>query len=229
MTHFVLVHGCPGDARAWEPLAPHLSSLDALDLPDHGAEEVPSATVDDHVAHVVAAISRASGPVVLVGHSYGAWVAGHAAARAPDRVAKLVLLSGLADIVGDTAAGLVGFAEALEAGVLTPETGTAIAAQRWLGSTPHAPDQVERIRQLLVTTGSTRLARQLRRVVKAVSRVPRTTVPTRVVSIADDVAVPRALSEDLANVLGVPLEVWPGSNHFAHWVDPALVARELAR
>lgn len=225
MTDYVLVHGCPGEGAAWDPLGAHLP-IQALDLPDHGSDAA-SATVEEHVAHVVAALERATDPVVLVGHSYGTWVAAHAAARVPHRVARLVLLAGLADVTGDTAAALVGFAQALESGTLGAEGAAQIAAQRWLGPTPPA-EQVERIRALFVREGVVRLARQLRRAVTATARAPRSGVPTRLVAIADDVAVPRALSEELATHLGVPLEVWPGASHFPHWDDAASVARALA-
>ena len=225
MSVYVLVHGCPGDRAAWEPLAEHLP-LDALDLPDHAAE-APSATVEDHIAYVVAALERASEPAVLVGHSYGTWVAAHAAARAPDRVAQLVLLAGLPDVTGDTAAALVGFAQALESGALDAESGANIAAQRWLGPSAR-PEDVARIVDLFVREGAVRLARQLRRAVTAIAPAPRSGVRTRAIAIADDGAVPRALSEALASRLGVPLEVWPGHSHFPHWTDPAGFARALA-
>jgi pimeloyl-ACP methyl ester carboxylesterase len=145
----------------------------------------------------------------------------------PHRLARLVLLAGLAEITGDTAVALAGFAQALEGGALDTEGAARIAAQRWLGPTPPA-GQIERIRDLFVREGAGRLARQLRRAVTATARAPRSGVPTRLIAIADDVAVPRVLSEELATHLGVPREVWPGASHFPHWDDAAAVARALA-
>lgn len=216
MATILLVHGCPGDASSWDPLRATVGAH-ALTLPDHGAD-APTATVDDHIAHVASAIDREPGPVVLVGHSYGAWVAAHAAARAAGRVERLVTLAGLAEVSGATAAGLAGFAQALEAGALSAEAAAAIASQGWLG--PGAPEaQHARVAALFAREGAARLARQLRRAVTATAVVPRSSAAARVIAIEHDAVVSRAASEALASALGVHVELLPGASHFPHWND----------
>lgn len=121
----------------------------------------------------------------------------------------------------------MGFAQALEAGALDATSGAKIAGQRWLGPSAR-PEDVARIVDLFVREGEVRLARQLRRAVTAITPAPPSSVRTRAIAIADDGAVPRALSEALASRLGVPLEVWPGHSHFPHWTDPAAFARAIA-
>lgn len=223
----IFVHGAPGDASAWAGVAALMPGAVCVDLPDHGAADEPDATVEDHIDAVARAVRDAGGPVVLVGHSYGAWVAAHAASRSPSHIARLVLVAGLAEISGDTAAALAGFAQALDAGVLDVESGTAVAAARWLGPEPHDAAHVDAIRQLFVRTGATRLARQIRRTTLASLRVRPSGAPTDVIAIEHDGAVPRAATDDLASTLGVPVTVWPGTNHFPHWVDPAAFVSRL--
>jgi pimeloyl-ACP methyl ester carboxylesterase len=225
MSNWMLVHGCPGDASSWDPLENH-RAIDALTLPDHGADAA-SATVEDHVAFVVAALERAPSPVVLVGHSYGAWVAAHAAARASSRVERLALIAGFVSVDAETAAGLEGFAQALEAGALDAETAAGIAAQRWLGANATAA-QGQRIRTLFVSEGAARLARQLRRAASASAPVVRSAVDTRVIAVEGDAVVPRARCEALASALGVPVHALAGDSHFPHWSDAAAVARAIA-
>ena len=96
----VLIHGLFADLQSWASMALHLSRTGrrvvALDLPVHGESE---ATVDgfaslvDCVADAVDA--GTTGPIVLVGHSFGAAVAAHLSTRPGLPVAGLVLLAPL--------------------------------------------------------------------------------------------------------------------------------------
>ncbi len=96
----VLLHGYLSSTAIWdralEGLAPHRHAV-ALDLPGCGYSDRPADAPYDlpWLADVVlAALDELDpGPLVLGGHSLGAAVAIHAAARAPGRLAGLVLVS----------------------------------------------------------------------------------------------------------------------------------------
>ncbi len=94
----VAVHGLGGSHLNWAALAPFLTDrfrLVAPDLLGHGrtpaAGRVPD--VDGHVTLVEAVLEAGSdAPVVLLGNSLGGLVSALVAARAPQRVAGLVLI-----------------------------------------------------------------------------------------------------------------------------------------
>jgi len=94
--HVVLLHGFSGTRRAWDGV---LERLDrerylplALDLPGHGAAAgwEPPITFAACVEYVLAA---APARFALCGYSLGGRVALHLALAAPERVARLVLVS----------------------------------------------------------------------------------------------------------------------------------------
>lgn len=90
----VCLHGVTSHARHFERLAARLAGrfhVVALDLRGHGASTwEPPWNVEQHVADVLAAAPE--GPAAWLGHSFGGRVAYEAAAAAPGRVERLVLL-----------------------------------------------------------------------------------------------------------------------------------------
>jgi len=95
----VLIHGVTGDLSVWF-LCKAMTELarthrvTAFDLRGHGYSDVPPAgyTSADHAADLFALMDAIGAPRArLVGHSFGAVVAAHAAVLAPDRVDALVL------------------------------------------------------------------------------------------------------------------------------------------
>lgn len=93
----LLIHGLTGHGRRWESLAdtylPDVGVL-APDLLGHGRSSWDAPwTIDANVAGLAALLeSRASGPVVVVGHSFGGAIALNLTATRPDLVGALVLL-----------------------------------------------------------------------------------------------------------------------------------------
>ena len=101
----VLIAGMWLDGSAWATVVPELEKLGhrpvPLTLPGQGDGDA-TATYDDQVAAVLAAVDAADGPVVVVGHSAAcalAWVAGDAR---PDKVAALALVGGMPSADGTT-------------------------------------------------------------------------------------------------------------------------------
>lgn len=96
----VLLHGLFADLDSWAALALNLSRAGhrvlAFDLPGHGGTEVSAATVSELIDVTSEAIEiTAMGPVVLVGHSFGAAVAARIAERLRSAVRSLVLIAPL--------------------------------------------------------------------------------------------------------------------------------------
>jgi len=98
MSIFVLVHGAWHGGWCWEKVAPLLQAgghtVNALDLPGHGADKTPLAelTLDSYVDMVCKFVEAQPEPVILVGHSMGGIVISQAAERLPDRIRTLVYL-----------------------------------------------------------------------------------------------------------------------------------------
>jgi pimeloyl-ACP methyl ester carboxylesterase len=93
----VLVHGGFHGAWCWERLLPHLDvPALAVDLPGRGKHPAPMAevTVETCVGSVISDMDAAGlDRVVLVGHSLGGATVPVVAARVPERIGHLVLLS----------------------------------------------------------------------------------------------------------------------------------------
>ncbi len=95
----ILIHGLTGDLSIWF-LCKAMTELarthrvTAFDLRGHGYSDVPPTgyTSADHAGDLLALMDQIEAPhAKLVGHSFGAVVALHAAALAPERVDALVL------------------------------------------------------------------------------------------------------------------------------------------
>jgi pimeloyl-ACP methyl ester carboxylesterase len=93
----LLIAGLWLDGSAWDDVVPALESLGhrpvPLTLPGQG-DGSASATLDDQVAAVLAAVDSASGKPMVVGHSAACTLAWLAADSRPERVAKAALIGG---------------------------------------------------------------------------------------------------------------------------------------
>jgi pimeloyl-ACP methyl ester carboxylesterase len=97
-TPLVLLHGSPGDGRAWGRVTrklPEKYRIVKPDLPGHGASDALPPETPARAAAMAAAVGELidafDAPLWLGGHSYGGNVALHSAARAPGRFAGLML------------------------------------------------------------------------------------------------------------------------------------------
>ncbi|MFI6989394.1 alpha/beta fold hydrolase [Nonomuraea wenchangensis] len=93
----LLIGGLWLDASTWDDVVPELAALGhrpvPVSLPGQG-DGSRSATLDDQVAAVLAALDAASGEVMVVGHSAACTLAWLAADARPERVAKVALVGG---------------------------------------------------------------------------------------------------------------------------------------
>jgi pimeloyl-ACP methyl ester carboxylesterase len=93
----ILIAGLWLDASAWDDVVPALRELGhrpvPLSLPGQGDGQ-QTATLDDQVAAVLAAVDAADGRPLVVGHSAAATLAWLAADARPDAVAGVVLIGG---------------------------------------------------------------------------------------------------------------------------------------
>lgn len=94
----VLLHGLGVSAASLSPLAAELAAgrrVVSCDLPGFGLSASREIWSTARITEAVCGLLDAEGlwPAVLVGHSYGCHVAASLAARHPDRVSRLVLLS----------------------------------------------------------------------------------------------------------------------------------------
>ena len=95
----VAVHGITSNAWAWDPLAHHLAGaahLVAVDLRGRGRSyDAPAPYgIAQHAADIASIVEQLGGPLVLVGHSMGAYVVEMVAEQRPELVRDIVLIDG---------------------------------------------------------------------------------------------------------------------------------------
>jgi pimeloyl-ACP methyl ester carboxylesterase len=105
----LLIAGLWLDGSAWDDVVPELEALGhrpvPLTLPGQG-DGSTSATLDDQVAAVLAAVDSASGRPMVVGHSAASNLAWLAADARPEKLAKVALIGGYPSTDGELYADL---------------------------------------------------------------------------------------------------------------------------
>ncbi|KAK5809860.1 Alpha/Beta hydrolase protein [Linnemannia elongata] len=102
MVNIVLVHGALADGSSWSRVIPHLHAAGHYVV----AVQQPLTAIEDDVAKVKAALGTIkSGPIVLVGHSFGGVVISQAAHNNPN-VSALVYVAAFAPDQGESVAEL---------------------------------------------------------------------------------------------------------------------------
>jgi pimeloyl-ACP methyl ester carboxylesterase len=107
------IHGLTANGRCWFSVAPPLAGAHrflGMDLRGRGMSDKPDTgySADHHVADVIAVLDDLGVErAVLMGHSLGAYMSLAVAARHPDRVSKLVLFDGGADLTEEEWGGVV--------------------------------------------------------------------------------------------------------------------------
>ncbi len=94
------IHGITGSHRGWAPIVRALGDDVTVLAPDlrgrGGSNALPEPYgIDTHIADLVAVLDHVgTEPIVVTGHSMGAYIAARLAAHTPDRVKSLVLIDG---------------------------------------------------------------------------------------------------------------------------------------
>ncbi|KAF9309865.1 hypothetical protein BGZ91_007266 [Linnemannia elongata] len=102
MVNIVLVHGAIADGSSWSRVIPHLHAAGHYVI----AVQQPLTSIEDDVAKVKVALGTIkSGPIVLVGHSFGGTVITQAAHNNP-KVSALVYVAAFAPDQGESVAEL---------------------------------------------------------------------------------------------------------------------------
>lgn len=135
MSTYILIHGAMHGAWCWERVVPLLRSsghtVIVPDLPGHGADPTPRATVTlaRYVACVSGLLETAAEPVILIGHSMGGMVVSAAADARPAKVRHLIYIAAVIPRDGETmieASGLEHWPnEALTGGMQLAEGGAS--------------------------------------------------------------------------------------------------------
>lgn len=112
----VLVHGMAGEAGFWHEAMGGLGTIHRLVVPElrgHGRSGTPpdaDYSIESNAVDLLGVLEQMGfDRYILVGHSFGASVTIEMAARAPDRVAGLVVVDGAGDFSHVPAAALAGF------------------------------------------------------------------------------------------------------------------------
>jgi len=200
----VVVTGAPSWAEYWTGALATIGQdreMWVVDRPGFGGSEPAEAVVDLSVQAQALSPLLDSAPgqrVLLVGHSYGAAIATLMAAAQPDKVAALVLLSGLFGDIGPTGARLVELGRRIH-GVIPRDLRNAITEV--LAQRPQQPIVREALRHL--------------------------SMPIQIVHGDQDdftpIATAQALAEDLAAIGNVSFIPLPSANHFLNEGPPDVV------
>ncbi|WP_417525125.1 alpha/beta fold hydrolase [Marinovum sp.] len=130
----ILVHSSVAGAGQWRAMVPEFDARFRLHTPDLiGYGAVPAwrgdaQTLGDQADHLASALPE-SGPLSVVGHSFGGSVAMELAARHPDRIARLVLIEPNP------------FALLAESGATSPRPRRCAIASRPTGPSAHGTQQ----------------------------------------------------------------------------------------
>ena len=225
----VALHGFAGTGRSWDAVA---GDLVAPDLPGHGEAAGAPVSFDGCVEAV---LRRAPDRFVLAGYSMGGRIALHVALAAPQRVARLLLISTTAGI--EDAAERVARRGADDTLADEIEAGTIEAfADRWMALPLFAGDPPEarrRWREDILRNEPGGLAASLRGVGTGAmdslwDRLSELTMPATILAGERDAKF-RALGERLAAALPAaePLVVVPGAGHGLPREAPQAVAAVL--
>lgn len=223
MRTIVLVHGAWHGPWCWAPV---LVRLDEAKVPTI-AVELALRDVHDDAAIVRRALDEISGPVLLVGHSYGGIVITEAGVH--PAVDHLVYIAAFAVDEGETPIGLVldheGDATELGAAIVTHDDDTNTLDPALVGSAMYGdcdPVDVARAISLLRPQGGGTLAQPVDAVAWKVK-------PSTYVVCGADRGVPPSLQRELAARLpdGSVVE-WPDSSHSPFFSRPGDVAELLA-
>ena len=230
---FVLVHGAGGDHRCWDLLVPLLDGqVVAVDLPGRGDRpaDLDQLSVSDFVASVVADLEAEDlSGVVLVGHSLGCITVPAVAARVPERIARLVFVSGpvadpghsVIEAVAEVSPAVTRITEELGADAITPEGALHPSLVRALFCNDMDDEQFARVLEIAVPE-----APGITTEVLGSEGLP-PTVPCTYVRLLQDGSLTLAGQDEMAARLGDPEIRDVDAGHMAMITQAAALAAVL--
>jgi pimeloyl-ACP methyl ester carboxylesterase len=229
----LMLHGWPDSwfsfSRVMPLLAPGIRAL-AIDQRGFGESRFADGDVamDDFADDVIAFLDHLSiDRAVVVGHSFGSFVARHAAARYPDRVTRLVLIG-----TGHNAANAV-TREVLQSLLTLPDPVPEDFARAFQAGTVHAavPEPFfDRIVAESIKLTSPLWRRIFDRLLAHdhTALLPDIRVPALVLWGDRDALFPRADQDRVVAAMpGVRLIVYPDIGHCPNWECPERVAADV--
>jgi pimeloyl-ACP methyl ester carboxylesterase len=232
----VFLHGFPFSQGVWKKQIEAFRSYYRVIAPDlrgfgNSVTQPGLTTMEQYAADLQALLQRlTTGPVVLVGHSMGGYVALAYARHFPEMLRGLVLVSTKAgQDTPEGAAARLATAEKVKAEGVQAVV-EAMAPKMLAASNPDAllAQQVRSLMMLSKPSGVIGALLGMAERTDATASLAQIVVPTLVITGADDAVVPPAESEKL--VQGIPgsqLEVIPHAGHLVAFEKPEEFNRAL--
>lgn len=228
---YVFLHGTPSDGSVWSEVMarrPAGAGCALLDLPDHGrAQDEAQGSTAALETRVAARLASLGDDLVLVGHSYGAYLCARLAARLQGRIARMVLISGFAGLPMEKALGFAEMARQLQRGELEYAALARSVALLWYGPAV-TRDEQRQVAELFERTGVARCARLLSRLAQLAQpelRAAPYVTPSVVLHAERDAAVALDLGRELCAVgSNARLEAWDSASHMLPLTHGARVA-----
>ena len=218
----LFVHGFPLSRGIWQKQVDAFRSSHRVIAPDlrgfgESATKPGTATMAQFAADLHALLQKLkTGPVVLVGHSMGGYIAFAFARKFPEMLRGLVLVGTRpGNDTAETAAGRRTTADKVKAE--GPQAVIKAMAPKMLSAGNQDPGMPGEVRHLMVSSGVEGVIGALLGMAErpdVTEMLPKISVPTLVVTGADDTIIPSAESEKMAQVIpGAWLEVIPHAGH----------------
>ncbi|MCO7222148.1 alpha/beta fold hydrolase [Klenkia sp. PcliD-1-E] len=236
----LLVPGYTGSKEDFAPLVDPVAAAGwrvvAIDqrgqFESAGPDDPAAYTVDELAGDLLRVAAQLTGPVHLLGHSFGGLVARGAVLADPARFASLTLLgSGPAGLTGPRTELLAHLAPLLDAGGVPLVHQTleqlAVADPRAQAVPPAVRDLLARRFLANTAAGLSGMADAMTGEPDRVAQLAETGVPVLVAHGADDDAWSPAAQEDMAHRLGARHEVLAGAVHSPAIEQPAATVAVL--
>lgn len=234
----VLLHGVGSDAESWSPLIEALPpgrDVTAWYAPGYGDSTPvpPLAPAPDDYAAALEGMLDALGlhRILLAGHSLGCLFAARFAARNPERVLRLALMS---PALGYAATGPL--PPAVQARIddldaLGPDEFAVRRASRLVHDAANRPAVLEGVRRAMAAVNPSGYAQAVRALGfgNLLADAPRLAMPTLVITGLEDVVTPPDNARRLQALLPCPLGLveLPGAGHAMPQEMPAAVAARV--